>query len=137
MPGSRASTAALGDPDFCTAFDYQALTLFFLLCNSVAQQLTLQGELSDHRELLEAELVAAGFCPFSGTTPSDLAGSVTFPSCSVFQRCDGHQGFSQCCWVTGTTYSSVQEFQNLAAAHSPETANCVLIPIQNLDFAYG
>lgn len=72
-----------------------SLTLFFLLCNpvaSLAQEVSQQGGLSDHRELLEADLVGAGFCPFSGTTPSDLAGNVTFPTCSVLQNCDGHQG---------------------------------------------
>lgn len=104
---------------------------------SVAQQITQQGGLSEHRELLEAELLGAGFCPFSGTASSDLAGNVTlFPACSVLQKCDGHQGIQlqpvllgywnhlQLCASSSKTLVLLIPLKQLI---------CVVIPIKNVD----
>lgn len=106
---------------------------------SLVQEVTEQSGLLEHRELLEAELFGAGFCPFSGTTYSDLAGSVIlFPNCSVLQKCDGHQGTEpvllgywnhlQLCAGSSKTSVLLIPLKQLI---------CVVIPVQNLDlFAY-
>lgn len=103
-----------------------SLTLFFLLCNpvaSLAQEVTQQGGLSDDRELLQADLLRAGFCPFSGTTPSDLAEcdlSNLFCTSEVWWA---SWNLAKAAGLLGPLTALCRQFQNLGATHSTETAN--------------
>lgn len=128
VPGSRASTTTLWDTEFCTGFIYKTFWYWFFFC-------VTRWHHWHRRSLNRVGFQSTGSCwklscwmlGFALFLAPHLLILQEVGSCSqtvlYFRNVMGTRELSQCCWVTGTTYSSVQAVQNLGATHSTETAN--------------